>query len=370
MSAGVLVHEWLAPRGGSENVFEAMAQTFPDADLLCLWDDAPGRFPGRDVAETRLARTSLRTSKAAALPFMPVAWRRQPGRYDWALVSSHAFAHHVSFVDQPPAFRKLLYVHTPARYLWEPELDGRAAGRAGRLAAAPLRVLDRRRAQEATAVAVNSATVRDRVRRVWDRDATVIHPPVAVAELQRGGRWLERLDPADAAVLAAIPRPFLLGASRFVAYKNLDLVIDAGEAVGLPVVIAGSGPQAPHLRARAAAAEVPVHVVLAPSDTLLRALLQEAAVLVFPAVEDFGILPVEALALGTPVLGPSAGGVSETVEHGRTGALLTGPPTPSAWREGVATAVACAADACRDSAARFAVERFRDEIRGWVQRAV
>lgn len=319
---GVLVHEWLAQTGGSENVFDAMVEAFPDADRLCLWDERDPATVAYDARETLLARTPLRRSKALALPFMPMAWRLAPrGEYDWALVSTHAFAHHVRHGAGDGACRKYLYVHSPARYLWEPTLDVRGAGPLTRTSAVPLKRLDRRRAREAHAVAANSAFVRDRIRRSWGRDATVIHPPVDVGPILRG-QWSEQLTPGERASVDALPRPFLLGASRFVAYKKLDVVLRVAAESRLPVVIAGAGPGEEALRGLAAELDVRATFVIAPSTAMLRALYSEAVAFVFPAVEDFGIMPVEAMAAGCPVIGSAVGGVAETVVDGVTGHLV------------------------------------------------
>ena len=94
--SGIIVHEWLQPNGGSENVFDVLSETFPDAARFCLWNDSEGRFTG--VEESWLARTPLRRNKVAALPIMPAVWRSLPDREaDWVLCSSHAFAHHARF---------------------------------------------------------------------------------------------------------------------------------------------------------------------------------------------------------------------------------------------------------------------------------
>jgi len=164
---GVLVHEWISQSGGSENVLQAMSEVYPDADIVCLWNDSTGRFPPERLRESWLARSPLRRSKAAALPFMPVTWRRRKNLgYDWALISSHLFAHHVRFSPQPQNFCRFVYVHTPARYIWAPELDGRG-GRAARTVAAALKPLDRRRAQQPASYAANSNFVRRRMTEAW-----------------------------------------------------------------------------------------------------------------------------------------------------------------------------------------------------------
>ena len=170
--SGILVHEWLARFGGSENVFEVLSETFPDAERFCLWNDSDGRFTG--VNETILARTPLRRSKAAALPFMPAVWRHLPRRdADWVLCSSHLFAHHARFGGPARDAVKLVYAHTPARYIWTPELDGRGDRLLARAVAAPLKPLDRRRAAEPVSIVANSAFVAQRIADTWERVCTL-----------------------------------------------------------------------------------------------------------------------------------------------------------------------------------------------------
>jgi glycosyltransferase involved in cell wall biosynthesis len=364
--AGVLVHEWISQSGGSENVLQAMSEVYPEADIVCLWNDSIGRFAPERLRESWLARSPLRRSKAAALPFMPTTWRKRKNRgYDWALISSHLFAHHVRFNPQPGDFRRYVYVHTPARYIWAPELDGRGRSHTARTIAAALKPLDRRRAQQPAIYAANSHFVRRRISVAWGLEARVIYPPVEVTAIQQVEDWSARLDEKDSAVLAGLPQGYLLGASRFVPYKRLELVIRAGEAADRPVVLAGRGPERGRLRLAAAAASVPVHFVDCPSVALLRALYQKAALFVFPAVEDFGIMPVEAMAAGAPVLAQAVGGATETVVPGLTGAL-TAFSSPAAIREGVATALSTAVADCRRHAGNFRAERFREEIRAWI----
>ncbi len=364
--AGVLVHEWLSRIGGSERVFDAMVEAFPEADILTLWNDDPEhRYSGRHVQESWLARTPLRRSKALALPFMAPTWRNRRGAYDWALVSSHAFAHHVSFRSASEDFRKYVYVHTPARYIWNPELDARGQGILPRVAAPSLRSLDRRRAQEATHIAANSSYVQSRIARAWGRDSTVIHPPVEVDRIQAKKCWADELGGPEAALLGALPRPFVLGASRLIPYKRLDLVIAAGDAADLPVVIAGSGPEQAILEERAASARVPVVFIQQPSDALLYALYESALVYVFPAVEDFGIMPVEAMAAGAPVLVGAVGGTRETVIDGVTGASIESWQ-PNDMVTAIESCERMSADACRDRARAFTAGRFREELSKWI----
>lgn len=315
-------HEWLAPHGGSENVFEQLLATFPAAAGVCLWNDAPDRF-GRDISETWLARTPLRRSKAASLPFQTRAWDAVDlGPYERVISSSHAFGHHLAARAAIEGRRAFAYVHTPARYIWNPELDVRGGGRAARVAARTLKRRDAARASGLVTYAANSDFVRDRVRASWGVDAEVIYPPVAVESIQRRGSWADALVDKDADAFDALPAEFILGASRLVEYKRLDMAIRVGGLLGVPVVIAGDGPDGERLRSLASTSPVPVTFVGRVSDDLLYALYQRAQLYVFMAVEDFGIMPIECMALGTPVLVNAVGGAAEGMQIASGGAAV------------------------------------------------
>ena len=362
---GLLVHEWIEASGGAEQVLEAMARTFPDADIQCLWDDAPQRFADRRVFETWLARTPLRRHKALALPVTTDVWRRLPSRedYDWMLVSSHLFAHHARMVGRDVP--KFVYAHTPARYIWNPELDERGEKKIVKAVAPLFRRLDRRRAQEATAIAANSAFVQARIAQAWERDAVVIHPPVAVDRIRAQADWRDAVTGDERRALDGLPTPFVLGASRFIPYKRLDLVIRAAERAGLPAVIAGRGPEEAHLRAVAAEARVPVRIVVSPSDAMLYALMQQASVFVFPPVEDFGIVLVEAQAAGTPVVAGPVGGQIEAIEPGVSGVIAASTGVAD-LAVAIETALGMPRFVAASATARFREERFADAIRAFV----
>lgn len=366
---GLIAHEWIERVGGAERVLDSFADMFPDADMFCLWNDAPGRFGQRNVRESVLARTPMRKKKALALPLMPAVWNDVGDKskvYDWMLISSHLFAHQARVPKLDPA-RKFVYVHTPARYIWSPELDGRGDSLLARTAGPALRGLDRRRAQKLEKVAANSEFVRERIQRTWGIDSTIINPPVEVERLQSMGDWAEALGEHERAVLESLPETFVLGASRFVPYKRLDVVIDAGAAAGIPVVIAGSGTTAAEnqLIAHAESVGARLHMVRRPSDELMAALMQRALVYVFPPVEDFGIMPVEAMALGTPVVVNAEGGAAESVIDGVTGAHLQSF-SPADLRDGIERALAGSADDARSRAEDFSLGRFAVRVSDWM----
>ena len=362
---GAIVHEWVEQSGGAEQVVDAFLSAFPDADLYALWTDAPERFD-KHVQESWIARTPLRRKKALALPFLLPTWRQLTARraYDWMLVSSHLFAHHARFSNSPET-RKFVYAHTPARYIWSPELDRRGDGRLARAAAHFIRPVDRHRAKEADSIAANSEYVRARIEDYWERDARVIYPPVNVDRITARSDWAETLSTQEQSVVDRLPSAFLLGASRFIPYKRLDLVIAAGASLGIPVVVAGRGPEEQRLRELATDLRSDVTFVISPSDSLLFSLYQRAHAFVFPVVEDFGIMPVEAMAAGCPVIAPGIGGTAETVVDGESGSWMA-----DLSLQAICDAVERVGRINRaqvpDSVARFRTARFVAETTEWI----
>lgn len=347
-----IAHEWLDARAGSEKTFEAMASAFPEADLYAL-----SKEPGvawavdRDIRTTFLDVAALRRRRALSLPLMPLAWRTVSRRpYDVVLTSSHAC---VKGFYPGRAANHFCYVHSPMRYAWYPDLDGRSAlaGPARRA----LRWWDRRSADWVDSFAANSNEVAGRIQEVYGREARVIHPPVDT----------EWFTPDDS------PRRHLLAFGRFVAYKRFDLVINVARQLDLPVIIAGSGPLEQDLRRRADGLSN-VEFVIAPSDERVRQLMRGALALLFPGREDFGIIPVEAQACGTPVVALGTGGARDTVRDGRTGILVRDATT-----EAFLDAIQSLTDqptrdvrgACRKNAEGFAASSFSSAIHAWINPA-
>ena len=362
--SGAIVHEWIESTGGAEKVVESFIDLFPGTDVFCLWDDAPGRFKGVDINESVLSRTPLRHSKALALPVMPLTWRYMRGEHDWALVSSHLFAHHVRFTNSPD-IEKYVYVHTPARYLWNPELDSRGNSRIIRSISPIFRSIDRRRANESSNYVANSNFVRERIASSWGIEANVIHPPVDVEKIQSESDWRDRLGAQDAQTLENLPSEFILGASRLVEYKRMDAVIRAGAAAKIPVVIAGSGPDLERLKAIAQQSNAPVVFLGRVSDELLYALYNQCTVYAFLGVEDFGIMPVEAMAAGGRVVANRVGGAGESLVNGESGALCN-PDDLQELLAAISDASGIDRNSCRRRASKFSENRFKQEIASWV----
>ena len=355
LSRIAVVHEWVAAYAGSEQVFEAIAKIFPNADLYALSKE-PGvnlDLGGRPVRTTFLDRPALRNHRSATLPAMPFAWRALgKAKYDIVVSSHHAFAHTNRLAD---GGMQLCYVHTPARYVWSPEIDERGAAWYLAPARATLRGVDKRASERVFSYAANSTAVAGRIQDFWRRDATVIFPPVRVEY------FAENADDEPPT------RDYILGVGRWIPYKNLHRVIEVASAVGMPVKIAGRGPDKSRLVAAAAAANVPVELIEGPTDSQLRDLYRNAACLVFPTVEDFGIVPVEAQAAGTPVVALAEGGALDTIRSGFSG-ILVEDTTIASLAASVLECLALDPQACRDNSLRFSSAHFSRAILEWFRR--
>lgn len=318
--SGLIVHEWLEKHGGAEEVVSELLNIFPSSTLLALWkDETDSRWLDAEV--TFLQRFSSSVPKAALLPLMAPIWASAAKGLDceWMLVSSHLFAHQIQLPKAKASIPKYVYVHSPARYLWDPQVDGRANRPLQRAAIQPLRVLDRALAcREARKVSANSIYVKNRVSRAWGLEAEVIYPPVNVIEIESG---LPPLGADEIETLGALPETFLVFASRLVPYKRLDIAIEIAHRCNQPLVVIGQGPMIASARAKAFQLGAKVIFLGFVSRSLMVSVIRMAQAMIFPAIEDFGILPVEAMALGTPVLANCVGGTSETVKNGVSGYL-------------------------------------------------
>ncbi|MGV0776989.1 glycosyltransferase [Mycolicibacterium elephantis] len=211
--------------------------------------------------------------------------------------------------------------------------------------------------------AANSEFVAKRIAETWGVHPCVIHPPVDVERIRAFGGELSQ---TDRAAIHALPDEYVLGAGRFVRYKNFDAVIRAGEILDLPVVLAGAGPDAPHLEALAEQARTPVMFTGRVSDELLIELYRRAILFVHMAVEDFGIMPVEAMACGTPVLVNEIGGARESVLAIAGG--LTARWLNSCFDDPAVVEKAATVDMTGPIAAvgQFSASSFREKLRSWV----
>ena len=325
-----LLHYWLTNRRGGEQVLSALGRLLPDADIYTHAFGHKMRTPGEDgvweghrVWETFIARLPLgRRKPQAYLPFMPVATRRIAlDGYD-LIVSSESGP--IKGIRKPKGARHICYCHTPMRYLWDLHDEYyRDAGPLGKLAmrlfTPYLRREDLKSAECVDTFVANSAFVADRIKRIYGRDSTVVYPPVDVDFFGDCERT-----PGDYYLFAGAP----------VKYKRLDLARAACARLGRRLVVAGGGE-------------------FTRED--MRAAYAGARALLFPGMEDFGIVPVEAQAAGTPVIAYGVGGARETVVSGDTGLFFSEQTVDS-----LCAAIeefesrTWAPERCRAQAARFA----------------
>jgi glycosyltransferase involved in cell wall biosynthesis len=309
MAGLALVHDYLLVLRGAERTFAAMTEVWPEAPIVTLLYDeygTQGRFAGRDITTSRLQRLGVSQSNfRALLPLFPTAARRlKIGRYDRIISSSSAFAHGL---HKPRGALHVCYCHSPFRYAWHEqavalEEVSRPLRPALRLLMHRHRSFDLRAARRVDQYIANGHITRERIKRYWGRDAPIVYPPVDVERFSIG-------EPDD----------YVLFVGELVRHKLPDLAIEAAAEAGRRIKVVGTGPELGHLKDRySGKAEFLGRV----DDRTLESLYSEAAALVVPNIEEFGLVAVEAQAAGRPVVGINAGGVSETVIHGDTGLLV------------------------------------------------
>lgn len=299
-----IVHDYLNQPGGAERVVLEMSEIWPDATIytsLYRPDSTFPQFRKKRVCTSALQRLPVDEGFRNLLPLYPLAFRSF-GRLKENLVvsSSSGWAH---AVKTHPHAKHVVYCHTPARWLYGGEHMG-ASGRQRVLepVAPLLRAFDRRAAGKPDLYIANSNVVRERIKRVYGREAPVVYPPVDT----------ERFTPS--------PRgERLLVVCRLLPYKRVDVVVAAATKAGLGLDIVGEGPAMADLQ-RIAGPSVTFHGRL--DDHSVTQLMQNARAVCVPGAEDFGIVPVEAQSAGKPVIAFGAGGALETVEDGVSGTLF------------------------------------------------
>lgn len=315
-----IVHDWLTDMGGAENVVLAMHEAFPAAPIYTSVYEPSGlpKFSDLDIRTTyiqRLPRPLRRLHK-----WFPVirthAFRRLDlSAYDIILVSSSAESKQVRKARSDQKI--ICYCHTPIRYYWSHYDEYQQNPGFGSLnwlirLLIPIfmpsqRKSDYKAAQAVDSFIANSETVRERIKRYYDKPATVLHPPVDI----------DRFEPARER------DDYYVALGRQVPYKRIDLAIQAATQLNLPLRVYGNGSEHENLKAIAG----PSVTFFADRTTTARDIdvteaLNHARGFIFPAEEDFGIVQVEALAAGAPVIAYGKGGALDIVQDGESGILF------------------------------------------------
>jgi glycosyltransferase involved in cell wall biosynthesis len=344
MTRVAVIHDWLTGMRGGEAVLDAILEVLPDADLYTLFHfpgSASPRIESRRIHTSFLQPIARRISDyRRLLPLFPRAIRSFDLRqYDVIVSSSHCVAKGVRALGKP----HLCYCHTPMRYIWDRFDDYFPRSKpvqraAGKIVAARLRKWDVETAGEVTQFIANSRFVRSRIAAYYKRPAEVIQPFVDDEFLS--APLIDGRDDYHVIVSALVP------------YKKIDLAI----ASGRKLIVIGSGPLLAHYKE---AASPNVEFAGSVQRSRIIEMLSRARSLILPGVEDFGITPLEAMALGTPVVALGEGGALETVVKGRTG-IFFGSPEVESLRRGLEEVEARQWDraALRSHAANFSRSRF------------
>lgn len=324
-----IVHERFTEIAGSEHVVEQLALQWPAASVFAAIsrpDGVPAVMPTAPQATWLNGCYKLMKDRSYAplIPLIPSAFRGMVLQdFDVVVVSHHAFATQAAFATEAPV---VAYVHSPARWAWDASLRaGEGGGRAGAAVLGGISHLTRRgevaAVQRIKLVVANSTAVAQRIEQCWKRHAVVVHPPVDVEGFTPDNS-IERED-------------YFLLAGRLVPYKRPDLAIIAAQKAGVRLIVAGDGRSMDYCRELAGPETTFLGHV--PHEQLLD-LHRRARALLMPGVEDFGIVPVESMATGTPVIALGAGGALDTVVNEVTG-LLIQPGTDHEVVDGFAAAM-------------------------------
>jgi glycosyltransferase involved in cell wall biosynthesis len=368
-----IIHEWLISYAGSERVLGQIAGLYPDADLYSLLDFLPDE--DRGFILDKRATTSfiqklpmVKEKYRNYLILMPFAIKRfDLSGYDLIITSSHTVA---KGVRKYPGQLHICYCHTPMRYIWdlqnqylkEAGLDRGLRGVILRALFSILRKWDVSTSKNVDHFIANSHYIKERINRAYGRDSVVIYPPVDIENFEVNEK----------------KEDFFIAVSRMVPYKKMDLIVEAFSEMGLPLIVIGDGPDFGKVKRKAAKnIELMGHL----KGEVLKMYMQKARALVFAAEEDFGIVPVEAQACGTPVIAFGRGGARETVvplPENEAAGMEVNHPTGIFFNEQTPSALIDAVKKfetiedrfnpydLRKNAEKFSKERFDKEFRSFM----
>lgn len=361
-----LVADWLVTYAGSEKVVAEFIKLFPQSELYSvidfLSDESRTRFMNKKATTTFIQKLpKAKKNYQRYLPFMPLAIEQlDVSRHDIILSSSHAVA---KGILTGPDQLHISYVHSPIRYAWdlqhqylrEAGLDKGIKSYIARMLLHKIRLWDCRTANGVDHFIANSQFIARRIKKVYGREADVIYPPVDVNKF----------------VLNQNKDDYYFTASRMVPYKRIDLIVEAfSEMPNKKLIVIGDGPEMQKIKSKA---KKNVEILGYQPDSVMQEYMQNAKAFVFAAEEDFGIIPVEAQACGTPVIAYGKGGALETVRS-----LGVEKPTGIFFQEQSVADIIEAVNIfdknqgdynhhdCRSNAEKFSVERFNEEISNYV----
>jgi glycosyltransferase involved in cell wall biosynthesis len=302
-----LVHDYLTQRGGAERVFELLCQHFPEADIFTsLYDPQKTIELGDRLVNTTFLQNIpyARSHFRLMAPFYYSAFRTLDlQRYDLIISSSTSFA---KAVRKRPSATHICFCHNVTRFLWDTQTYLREYSDYQQFYPfiekifQLMRKADKRYAQEPDLYIANSSTVKQRIQHHYNKEAEVVNYPIDSTKF----------------IFSDKKEDYCLVSSRMLGYKRIDVTIDAFNALGWPLIVIGDGPESARLAERAGPT---VSILGHVSDARRAELMADAKYVIVSALEDYGLVPVEANASGTPVICYGKGGVLDTQVPGKTG---------------------------------------------------
>lgn len=355
----VLVHDYLNQYGGAERVLEAFTEIFPDAPIFTLVyspRQIRGAFSGKKIYTSFLQKIPLARSHHRIFPIlMPLAIEKFDfSNYDLVISDSASFAK--GAITRPETLH-ICYCHTPPRYAWDDSHKYIKEFAMPKLAKifVPLfmnyiRLWDREAACRVDKFICNSKFVAKRIKKYYNREAKVIYPPVDTKKFIPGKR---------------ISNYFLM-VGRLLAYKRFDIAVEAFNKLKLPLKIIGDGPERKKLEKLA---EKNIEFLGEVYRKELSRHYQSCQALIFPQEEDFGLVPVEAMACGRPVIAYQGGGALESIKEGETG-IFFNEQSPEALVKAVKSfrADKFNRQKLRTHALKFDKEIFKKKIKEFVEK--
>lgn len=317
-----LVHDYLTQQGGAERVFELLCQFFNRADVYSSVYDPQHTvdLQGHSVNTTFLQRIpgAKRNFRLFAPLYYPAFRQLDLQDYDLIISSTSSFA---KGVRKRPGAMHICFCHNVTRFLWDTKtyLEEYSSFRKMSPSLEPIlramRQQDLKYAKEPDLYIANSSTVAKRIEQIYQRKALVINYPIDT----------------DKFIFSAQKEDYYLISSRIISYKRLDIAVEAFNWLGLPLIITGDGPERKRLEAKSLDN---IKFLGYVSDRWRTHLMAKAKAVVVTALEDYGLVPIEANVSGTPVIAYGAGGVLDTQVSGKTG-ILFNPQSPDALQTAI-----------------------------------
>ncbi len=355
-----IVHDWIINIGGAEKVLKAILEIFPDADiytLVYLKDTLRKLGINNKVYSSFISGLPFgKTKYSYYLPLMPLAIEQfDLSKYELIISSSHCVAKGILTKSYQI---HICYCHTPMRYIWdlyfsylkEHKLKNGIKSIFVKLILHYLRIWDVLSANRVDYFIANSQNVANRIKKIYRRDSIIIYPPVDVEKFHPS---YEKED-------------YFLVLSRLVPYKKVDLVVETFNELNLPLIVIGEGEEMGRIKKMA---KENIKILGWQEDDVVKEYLAKAQALIFASEEDFGIVPVEAQACGTPVIAYNKGGAKETVIDGETGILFEEQNVESLKRAVLRFLKErdnFQRDKIMKNAKRFSKDRFKREFKSYI----